>query len=545
MREPKSQKYRLGVKLVLALLVICFGLPGNVFADSFDVKNIRVAKNGQVTRVVFDTSSIPSYKIFTLNNPSRVVIDFADAKLAAKVNQGVFDASFVKKIRYAHRSNNKLRIVLDLKQKIVPKSFILPPNGDSHHRLVVDLKNATKSNTQLAKANVSKKPAKAKTIPAAKVQTTKTQSIKEKTASKKLVEKPSTKTNTTKVASKPKATPAKTKETKESRKVNDTEDIIAKITTPAKAKVEPKAKPKAKPTPKLTSTKAKRARKSIIVAIDPGHGGKDPGATGYAGTREKDVVLQISKRLERLINAESGMRAVMTRDNDRFLTLRGRIKKARDKKADIFISIHADAVDDRRVRGSSVYVLSKNGASSEAARFLAKTQNESDVIGGVKLQGKGKDVQKVLVDLSQAATIDASMKLATSVKNELSRLGKTRKRVEHAGFAVLKSPDIPSILVETAFISNASEEKKLRSATHQQKLATSVFKGLKAYLKHHAPKDLIIASNKSSKPHTIKYGETLSGIAVRYQVSIDSIRKINSLSTDRIRVGQKLIIPGV
>ena len=307
----------------------------------------------------------------------------------------------------------------------------------------------------------------------------------------------------------------------------------------------PKAQAKTKQTPKLTSTKTKPAPQSLIIAIDPGHGGKDPGAIGYAGTREKDVVLQISKKLARLINAEKGMRAIMTRDSDRFLTLRGRMKKAREQKADIFISVHADAFHDRRVRGSAVYVLSKSGASSEAARFLAKSQNESDVIGGVKLQGKGKDVQKVLVDLSQAATIDASMKLAKSVKNELSRIGKTRKNIEHAGFAVLKSPDIPSILVETAFISNASEEKKLRSKTHQQKLATSMFKGLKSYLKHHAPINAVIASNNTTPSHTIKYGETLSEIAVQYRVSVDAIRKTNSLSTDRIRVGQKLIIPEV
>lgn len=501
--EPKSAKFGLIVKyLVLAILAIILGLTSSALANSFDVEDIRVAKNGQVTRVVFDTSTIPSYKIFTLNNPTRLVIDLSNAKLATKINQSIFSSSFVEKLRHAQRENNKLRIVLDLNQKIVPKSFVLPPNGNAQHRLVIDLKNASKSTQQIAKAPASKKATQTKT---------------------------SNKPKTDKVA--------KASTTKKPSKPAKQEDIITKVTTP-KAQV--------KKTPKLTKQNTKPAKKrTLVIAIDPGHGGKDPGAIGYAGTREKDVVLKISHRLKRLINAENGMRAIMTRDSDRFLTLRGRIKKARDQKADVFISIHADAVDDRRVRGSSVYILSKNGASSEAARFLAKTQNESDVIGGVKLQGKGKDVQKVLVDLSQAATIDASMKLATSVKNELSRLGKTRKNVEHAGFAVLKSPDIPSILVETAFISNASEEKKLRSATHQQKLAVSVFKGLKSYLKHHAPKDAIIASNTNKEPHTIKYGETLSEIAVRYSVSVDSIRKTNSLSTDRIRVGQKLIIPEV
>ncbi len=513
------------VRLFIVFSAIFTVLPCLVLADSFKVENIRVAKNGQVTRVVFDTNAVPSYKIFTLNNPRRVVIDLAGAKLSTKVNQAVFKASFVDKLRHANRSDNKLRIVLDINQQIVTKSFVLPPNGNSLHRLVIDLKNSKPTNTLIAKkASTSTVKKVVKTKPAKKTTIAKTTSKKPNISTvnnNKRVEKIATTKPAKKVTPKPE------------------QDIIAKVTAPAKAT------PKVKPVKKVTPAAKKHRSKTLVVAIDPGHGGKDPGATGYAGTREKDVVLQISKRLERLINAEKGMRAVMTRSSDKFLTLRGRIKKARQQKADIFISIHADAVDDRRVRGSSVYVLSKNGASSEAARFLAQRQNESDVIGGVKLEGKGKDVQKVLVDLSQAATIDASMKLASSVKKELSVLGKTRKNVEHAGFAVLKSPDIPSILVETAFISNASEEKKLRSATHQQKLASSVFKGLKRYLKYHAPKDAVLASNSKSDQHTIKYGETLSGIAVLYRVSIDSIRKTNSLRSDRIRVGQKLIIPEV
>ena len=511
MLNLKSLNSCVAIRSIIGLCAIILSLCTNAFAESFDIKNVRVAKNGQVTRVVFDTSATPSYKIFTLNNPRRLVIDLTNAKLSTSVNQSVFESSFVQKLRHANRANNKLRIVLDLNQSIVPKSFVLPPNGDSLHRLVIDLKNAQTTNTQLAKTNVAK-PKK----------------VNKKISAGKVISKPAAKPTVVKVAKKPAPSKIASKPAPE-------KDIIATVTAPKKAQ-QPR---------KVTSTKKHARSRELVVAIDPGHGGKDPGATGYAGTQEKKVVLQISKRLARLINAEKGMRAIMTRNGDKFLTLRGRIKKARDQKADVFISIHADAVDDRRVRGSSVYVLSKNGASSEAARFLAQRQNESDVIGGVKLEGKGKDVQKVLVDLSQAATIDASMKLASSIKKELSALGKTRKNVEHAGFAVLKSPDIPSVLVETAFISNASEEKKLRSATHQQKLASSMLKGLKRYIKYHAPQDAVLANNIKSDRHTIKYGETLSGIAVQYSVSIDSIRKTNALSTDRIRVGQKLIIPEV
>ncbi len=503
--EPHSHRGRIANTLLKAIVVICFLLPALTISGTLDVNNIRVAKNGQMTRVVFDTSIIPSYRIFTLNHPSRVVIDLADAKLATDINQTDFNASFVERLRHARRPDNKLRIVLDLKENVIPKSFVLPAQGNAHHRLVIDL-NSTQSGSRLA------------TNAAASQGNTRKPANHDKSG----------------IHDRNKGAPQQSSGA--TTPDSSQKDIISEITTPAPATP--------KKAPALITTKSKPGRKTLVVAIDPGHGGKDPGALGFAGTREKDVVLQIAKRLERLVNAETGMRAVMTRDTDRFLTLRGRLKKAREHKADIFISIHADAIHDRRVRGSSVYVLSKNGASSEAARFLARTHNEYEVIGGVELRGKGKDVQKVLVDLSQAATIDASMKLASSVKQELGRIGKTRKTIEHAGFAVLKSPDIPSILVETAFISNAIEEKKLRSATHQQKLATSMFRGLKAYLRQHAPKDAIIAENTSNQPHTIKHGETLSEIAMRYSVSVDAIRETNSLSTDRIRAGQKLIIPG-
>ena len=490
--------YRMLAKLFAVLVVLAAMLPQVAHAEKSAIENIRVAKNGQVTRIVFDTSDIPNYKIFTLNNPGRVVIDLSNAKLATQVDQSVFNASFVEKLRHANKAQNKLRIVLDLKQKIIPKSFVLPPNGNSHHRLVIDLKNAQDASTIMVK---KPKPAAEKAV--AKASTpAKTSDNKPKKASTKQEKKPS-------------ATVASSKTTKPKNK----------IVTPSVAK------------------QTKKARE-FIVAIDPGHGGKDPGAIGYAGTREKDVVLKISKRLAKLINAEPGMRAIMTRQSDAFITLRGRMKKARNQKADLFISIHADAVDDRRVRGSSVYVLSKHGASSEAARILAKRHNQPDVIGGVKLEGKDKNLTKTLVDLSQHATTKESNKLATALHRQLGKIGKTRK-VGRAPFAVLKSPDIPSVLVETAFISNASEEKKLRSATHQQKLAVSILKGIKVYLSDNAPRNSILAKSPKRDKHTIKYGETLSGIAVRYSVSLDALRKTNALRSDRIRVGQKLIIPEV
>ncbi|MFK7814772.1 MAG: N-acetylmuramoyl-L-alanine amidase [Gammaproteobacteria bacterium] len=288
--------------------------------------------------------------------------------------------------------------------------------------------------------------------------------------------------------------------------------------------------------------------RDIVVAIDAGHGGKDPGAIGRGGTREKDIVLSISKRLKNLIDNEPGMRAHMTRSGDTFIPLRGRIKKASQQNADIFISIHADAAHNRKAKGSSVYVLSQNGATSEAARILAKRENASDKIGGVSLENKDDVLKSVLVDLSQTATIDASIDLAEDILLELGQVGNIlRDKVEQAGFAVLKSPDIPSVLVETAFISNPQEEKRLKTASHQQKLAVAILKGLRRYTKDHSPPNAILASNQTSinshATYTIKSGDTLSGIAIRHQVSLVDLRRVNNLRSDKLRVGQVLKLP--
>ncbi len=315
--------------------------------------------------------------------------------------------------------------------------------------------------------------------------------------------------------------------------------------TNAKAAKSESVKPRVEPV--IAMQDAPASFRDIVVAIDAGHGGKDPGATGRAGTREKDIVLAISKRLKKLIDHEPGMRAFLIRGGDTFVPLRGRIQKASKQNADIFISIHADAAVNRRAKGSSVYVLSQHGATSEAARILAKRENESDKIGGVSLENKDDVLKSVLVDLSQTATIDASIDLAEDILKELGQVGNLlRDKVEQAGFAVLKSPDIPSVLVETAFISNPQEEKRLKTAEHQQKLATAILKGLRRYTKDHAPPNAILANvqNSSSQTkYTIKRGDTLSGIAIRYHVSLVDLRKVNGLRSDVLRVGQVLIIP--
>jgi N-acetylmuramoyl-L-alanine amidase len=228
--------------------------------------------------------------------------------------------------------------------------------------------------------------------------------------------------------------------------------------------------------------------RDVIVAVDAGHGGQDPGAIGHGGTREKDVTLAIARALAERINGEPGMRAVLTRNRDEFLVLRDRIGRARLAKADMFISIHADSIANREVSGASVYVLSEHGATNEAARWLADRENAADLMGGVKLDDKDKQLASVLLDLSQTANISSSMIAAQRVLGSLDAVGQVRKsQVQQAGFVVLKSPDIPSMLVETAYISNPQEEVSLRNTRHQAALADAIFNGLHNYFESYPP----------------------------------------------------------
>lgn len=283
--------------------------------------------------------------------------------------------------------------------------------------------------------------------------------------------------------------------------------------------------------------------RDVIIAIDAGHGGEDPGARGPSGTFEKTVVLKIAKKLAEKVNRQAGMKAVLIREGDYYLRLRNRIEKAREHRADLFVSIHADAFRDPRVHGSSVYVLSKRGASSEAAKWLAEQENASDLIGGVSLDDKDDILASVLLDLSQTASLEASIDVADRVLGGLKGLGKVHKKtVQSAGFAVLKSPDIPSILIETAYISNPKEERNLLDPKFQDRLAQSILNGLKGYFTDHGPKDTLLASLGPQK-HIITHGETLSGIAQRYQVSLKSLREHNGLRSDRIMVGRSITIP--
>lgn len=301
-----------------------------------------------------------------------------------------------------------------------------------------------------------------------------------------------------------------------------------------------------KPTP--VKSVDKLGHRDIVIAIDAGHGGDDPGAKGRSGTYEKDVVLAISRRLVKMINQQKGMKGVLIRDGDYYIGLRKRMEKAREHQADLFVSIHADAFRDPRVTGSSVYTLSRRGASSEAAKWLADRENSADLVGGVTLDGKDETLASVLLNLSQIGSSQVSNEAAEMVLKELSKLGKIHKRrVQNAGFMVLKSPDIPSMLVETAFISNPVEERRLRDPGYQTKLASAILSGISTYFEYQPPPGTWLAAKNSKRQatkHVIARGDTLSGIASQYQVSINELRDINALRNDVIQVGQVLEIPG-
>ncbi len=286
------------------------------------------------------------------------------------------------------------------------------------------------------------------------------------------------------------------------------------------------------------------SEREVVIAIDAGHGGEDPGAIGRKRTREKDVVLAISRKLRDQINAEAGMRAVLIRDGDYYIALRDRAERARKHRADLFISIHADAFKSPKVGGSSVFVLSRRGASSEFARRMAASENSSDQIGGVKLSETDDMLASVLLDLSQSATMEASSEVAGNIFAGLEQFGKTHKtHVESANFLVLKAPDVPSVLVETGFISNPSEEKRLKDPKYQKKLATAITQGIRDYFYLSPPPGTWIAANRAPIRHLVARGDTLGGIASRYRVTLYSLRRANNLKTDMIHIGKELLIP--
>ncbi len=413
------------------------------------IDGIRMWSSPEGTRLVFDISAPIEHQVFILNDPDRIVLDFKNTAFTAGLPELDFSGSHLLGIRSAKRNQHDLRVVLDAKKALAPKSFLLKPMGDYGYRLVLDLD-------------------------------------------------------------------------------------------------EPQTESQAQ-SPKKSLDNLNNSLRPIIVAIDAGHGGEDPGAIGKHKTREKDVVLSIAKRLYDLLDAEQGIQPILIREGDYYISLRGRIRKARAHKADLFISVHADAANNRRANGASVFVLSKKGASSEAARWLATTQNNSDLIGGVSLDDKDDLLASVLLDLSQNATIAASTGVGESILRQMGMVSNLHKGlVERAGFVVLKSPDIPSILVETGFISNVKEERNLRKNAHQDNIAHAMLAGVTSYFRQNPPEGTLfamLAQQRADISHTIREGETISAIAQKYNVSLALLRQINRLDTDLVFPGQILRIP--
>jgi len=287
-------------------------------------------------------------------------------------------------------------------------------------------------------------------------------------------------------------------------------------------------------------------KRDIVIAIDAGHGGEDPGAIGPNRQREKDVVLAIARELNALLKADKGFQPTMIRTGDYYISLRGRRDLARQRQADLFVSIHADAFKRREAHGASVYALSTQGATSTAASYLAQRENESDLVGGVTLSDKDDLLAGVLADLSMTSTLDNSLKLGDKVLRNVDTVAKLHKnRVEQAGFAVLKSPDIPSILVETGFISNPSEAKLLGTSAYQKKMARAIHAGIREWFLAHPPSGTLIAWQKQQlgQQYIIARGDTLSGIAERFNVPLSDLKIRNGISGEKILVGQKLLIP--
>jgi len=290
------------------------------------------------------------------------------------------------------------------------------------------------------------------------------------------------------------------------------------------------------------------AKRDIIIAIDAGHGGEDPGAIGPNKRREKVVVLAIARELDALFKADKGFAPTLIRSGDYYISLRGRRELARKRQADLFVSIHADAFKRKEAHGASVYALSTRGATSTAASYLAQRENAADLVGGVSLSDKDDVLAGVLADLSMTSTLDTSLKLGGKVLGKMDNVAKLHKRqVEQAGFAVLKSPDIPSILVETGFISNPEESRKLVSSSYQKKMARAIHAGIKDWFLAHPPSGTLIAWQKQQggRQYVIASGDTLSGIAQRFNVSLSDLKSYNSISGtgSKIRVGQRLLIP--
>lgn len=430
--------------LLAALLAACLIPSLSALAQEVRVTSARVWPATEYTRITLESATPITHTLTTIKNPDRLVLDLEGVaaspaldSLAAKITR---DDPNIQSVRVGRFRPGVLRVVLDLKGEAQPQVFNLKPIGDYGYRLVVDVYPLTPPDPLMALVAKSERAQEA-TLKAAPAETV-----------------PGVVATVPDLVLKP----------HEDAIRNEVTQREKAGTTPRKGRGAP--------------------ARTYVVAIDAGHGGEDSGAKGGNGTYEKDVTLAIARRLKAKLDSEPGMRALLIRDGDYFIPLQIRVEKARKVQADLFVSIHADAFIESRARGSSVFALSDRGATSVAARWLARRENDADLIGGVNIDVADYYLKKTLLDLQQTATINESLRLGRSVLSELGEINTLHKtEVEQAGFAVLKAPDIPSILVETAFITNPEEEARLKSAAYQEKIADAVTTGIKRYFARNPP----------------------------------------------------------
>ncbi|CAM4166798.1 N-acetylmuramoyl-L-alanine amidase [Bordetella muralis] len=429
-------------------------------AQAATILAVRTWPADEYTRVTLELDSELKAEHFTLENPHRLVVDIQGLQANAELNQLISkvrpDDPYIRSLRVAQNRPNVVRLVFDLKQAIAPQVFTLKPVADYQYRLVLDLYPKVAQDPLMAVLDKQAGP-----------------DVDDPLA--RILEDISRNSGT------PGGTAPVPAPAPQARGQEPPPRVALPQPTPAPAPVVPQP---SLPSPSTPS----RRKRMVTIALDPGHGGEDPGAIGKSGLREKDVVLRIARQLKALIDDQPNMRAYLTRDDDYFVPLHVRVQKARRVRADLFISIHADAWIKPSANGSSVFALSQRGASSTQARWLADKENAADLIGGVNLGSHDKQVAKVLLDLSTTAQINDSLRLGSALLDEIQKINRLHKRqVEQAGFAVLKAPDIPSILVETAFISNPREEELLRSSSHQQKMARAIMAGIQQYFVANPP----------------------------------------------------------
>lgn len=408
---------------------------------------VRVWPAADYTRVTIESDTALAAKHFLAQNPQRIVVDVNGLELSPTLRELVgkvsSDDPYIAGVRVGQSQPRVVRLVIDLKQAIAPQVFTLDPVAAYRHRLVFDLHPTAERDPLLA-----------------------------------LIEE--------KVAADPSVTSAE-------QAASAVADALGEFIGRVEQRPPPVAAAPAPATPSAASVPApaaprRRTERLVIVALDPGHGGEDPGAVGPTGLQEKDVVLAVARRLRERINAQPNMRAMLTRDGDFFVPLHERVRKARRVQADLFVSIHADAFIRPQARGASVFVLSESGATSVEARWLASKENAADLVGGINIKSRDAAVTRALLDMSTTAQIKDSLKLGDAVLGHLGKVGRLHKpRVEQAGFAVLKAPDVPSILVETAFISNPEEEKLLRDEAYRERLVEALMSGIARYFARNPP----------------------------------------------------------